>query len=254
MRNYLLFFLFLFLFSGTILSQQPTLKDKITLKTGEVYTGEIILKNDAIVMLKTVDGTRFQFPLSEISKIDKEIAVITSKFDTIPTTPNQKSQNFSGILELSGGISSAKFSFDPSFNSQASLIFGNKSILGQQTFLGVGVGFNSSYITSNSTTISFLPVFLRWQTTLTKNRTAPFLGVDAGYSFAMNDDFGGGPLVKISAGIIRKLNYKTSLMFGFYGSVNSIYAHLIETNTLGTFSYYAQTSLVSYGAKIAFQF
>jgi hypothetical protein len=242
------------MFAGTILSQETALRDKITLKTGEVYTGEIVLKNDDIVMLKTDNGTRFQFPLSEIRIIEKENLTVNPKNDTISINPTQTNQNVSGVLELSGGISSAKFSFDPSFSSQASLIFGNKSILGQQTFLGIGVGINSSYITSNSSTISFLPVFLRWQTTLTKNRTAPFVGVDAGYSFAMNDDFGGGPFAKISVGITHKLNYKTSLIFGFYGSVNSISANLIETNSLGTFGYYAQTSLISYGAKMAFQF
>ncbi len=250
--RYFSILVFCLLFSVTIRGQEASIHDKITLKTGEIYTGEIVVKNDEMIMLKSTNGTRYQFPLSEISKIEKEdlknnsIAVNNAKSEIATTTGN-----ISGILEFAGGISSAKNCFDPSTNSQVSLIFGNKSVLGQQVFLGFGLGLNATFETTNSSTIAFLPLFLRLQTTLSKNKIAPFLGMDAGYAFALNEEFGGGPFAKVSFGINYKLTYKTALLVGIYAGVNSISANQIDTNG---YSYYGNTSMTGFGIKAGLQF
>ncbi|HOO18887.1 MAG TPA: hypothetical protein PK296_01715, partial [Paludibacteraceae bacterium] len=62
------FFIFLSLLN---LSAQEIVHDKLILKSGDIYVGEIILKNDEIVILQTTDGTRYQFPFSDIKEISK---------------------------------------------------------------------------------------------------------------------------------------------------------------------------------------
>ena len=76
--KHLIKYLFIIILLGTSLLTlaQEASKDKIILKTGEVYIGDIIIRNQEIVTLKTVNGNRFQFPLAEIKTITK-----TEQFD-----------------------------------------------------------------------------------------------------------------------------------------------------------------------------
>lgn len=238
-----------------VFSQDANLQDKITLNNGEVYKGEIILKNNDMVMLKTDDGTRYQFQLSEIKSIEKEPASIKVEPEAqIVEKQEDTSGNISGIIELAGGTSSAKNLFGNSPNLQISLIFGDKNAFGQNLFLGVGIGLNNTFLTQNSPSLSLLPIFVRIQKNLTNTRLSPILGMDAGYSFCVTKEYDGGAMIKIFAGIIYKLNYKSSIFANVYGGINSIAGNLIETNELGTFSYHGNTALNSVGIKFGLQF
>jgi hypothetical protein len=250
--KYLGFLVILLLNSLFVVGQVASQKDKITLNSGEVYVGEILVQNNELIMLKTKDGTRYQFQLAEINKVEKELVQVSSTAE--PTEISRSTANFSGIFELSGGISSAKNCIDTSPEAQLALIFGNKNAFQKNLFLGLGMGIDKIFVFSNSTSIGFLPLFLRLQTTLNKNRTTPFVGMDAGYAFALNQGFGGGTMVKITAGISHRINYKTFLIAGVYAGANAISGNLTETNDLGTFRYYGNTSINSLGVKIGLQF
>lgn len=63
--------LFLLLSISTF-AQQAVTQSVITLKTGERYRGEIVMRTDEILMLKTGDGKRYQFRVGEIEKIKQE--------------------------------------------------------------------------------------------------------------------------------------------------------------------------------------
>ncbi len=243
------------LFTLNAWCQDKTSLDKVTLKTGDVYTGEIIVKTDDLIMLKMKDGSRFQFQTSEISKIEKAIQNEESNTQSPEVTEIKKSSdNFTGIIEFAGGVSSAQNAFDSSTNTQVSLIFGNKSVLGKQLFLGAGIGYNTTLIETKSELVSFLPLFLRMQNTFSTSRTSPYIGMDAGYAFALNENYGGGLFAKLSVGISYKISYKTFISLGIYGGINSIAANQIETNNLGTFSYYGNTSMNIVGVKAGLQF
>ena len=155
MRHLCVFVLALFL-SVQLWGQESSISDKITLITGEVYIGDIVVKTADMVMIKTKNGTRYQFPLSEVRQIVK--VQVDGKTQTseiqLPV-----SSDFCGQLEVSGGISNAKYVFGYSPNIQATVAFGNKQLFGKNLFLGVGVGYNNTFIGSNSAVLGLLPVF-----------------------------------------------------------------------------------------------
>lgn len=245
--------LVIFIFGSLYVNAQEAIqKDKITLNSGEVYIGEILVQNNELIMLKTKDGTRYQFQKSEIKKVEKELVPIKSIEE--PIDSNLSITTFSGVFELSGGVSSAKNCITTSPNAQLALIFGSKNVFQKNLFLGLGIGINNTFVSSNSSSIGFLPLFISLQSTLTKSRTAPFVGMDAGYAFALSQGFGGGTSVKISAGILHRINYKTFLIAGVYAGANAISGNLLETNDLGKFSYYGSTTMTSAGVKIGLQF
>lgn len=243
------------LFSFHLLGQETTVQDKITLNTGEIYIGKIVLKTNNMIMLTTKNGARYQFQLSEIKKMESEsVSGISKSEKTDDNETTLHAGNFGGLVELSAGISYAKYGFGWSPNSQLSLVFGNRNVLGQNLFLGAGIAYNSTFIASGSKSIGFLPLFIRIQSTFTKKRTAPFVGMDAGYAFAINTGYGGGVLVKISAGITHKISHKTLIFVGVYTGVQSFSGTLTEINELGTFTYNGKTSMNNLGIKLGLQF
>ena len=242
------------LFSIHISGQENNALDKITLKTGDVYVGKIVLKTADMLMLTTKDGTRYQFQLSEIKATENQNSDTISQTEIEEAEVSGASGNFGGMVELTAGISNAKYAFGWSPNTQISLMFGNKKMLGQSMFLAAGIGYNSTSIASPQQTISFLPLFIRLQSTLSAKRNAPFVGMDAGYALALNSANGGGALIKISAGVSHRINYKTALMVGVYAGVQSFSGRLTETNELGTYTYNGKTTMNNVGVKLGLLF
>jgi hypothetical protein len=255
MKQYLILVLCL-LFSIQTWGQESVALSKVILKTGETYIGEIVVQTADMVMIKTTQGKRYQFQLKEVKSIEKiSVSNIQNNTDQIVLDVNAPSGNFSGMLELSGAVSGAKSAFTSSPNIQVALAFGNKQAFGKDLFLGAGIGYNFISDNSNSQTISLIPLFLRVQKTLTKDKTAPFVGFDAGYAFSTNQLYGGGTFVKFSAGITHRISLKTALYAGFYAGLNSIYcSNLSEIIDSGIFSYSGNTTMTSLGLKVGLQF
>ena len=253
MRHNFILLLLVFI-SIQLWGQESATHDKITLNTGEVYVGDIIAKTNELIMIKTPNGKRFQFQLSEVKKIEKtEQSENSSTFGKQVPDITRKGF-FCGNIELSGGVSDAKNSFSSSPFAEGSMVFGAKNISGKDVFFGVGVGYNLTFLSSTTDPLSLLPVFLRFQSVLIKARTAPFIGVDAGYSFGLNQSYNGGLMLRPSVGIVHKTGYKSDIYAGFFAGLTSISAPLIVTNELGTFNYHAQTSMTNFGLKFGFHF
>lgn len=242
------------LLSLHLCGQENIVLDKITLKTGDVYVGKIVLKTADMIMIATKDGTRYQFQLSEIKATENQNSDITLQNNNEDDQFSVSSGNFGGMVELTTGISNAKYCFGWSPNAQISLMFGNKKMLGESLFFAAGIGYNSTFIASPQHTIAFLPLFIRLQSTLSKKRNAPFVGMDAGYAVGLNSANGGGALIKISAGISRRINNKSSLIVGIYAGVQSFSGKLTETNELGIYSYPGKTTMNNLGLKVGLLF
>jgi small nuclear ribonucleoprotein (snRNP)-like protein len=254
MKQFCIFVLTIFL-SFQLYGQESAVSTKITLNTGEIYIGEIVVKTPDMVMIKAKNGTRYQFQLTEVKQIENILLADLSNTATANVlSVSQSEENFSGQLEISGGISNAKYAFAASPNAQASLTFGNKKAFGKDLFVGLGIGYNNVFVESGSTFLSLIPVFAKFQSTLTKDRTAPFIGVDAGYAFSVSPDFGGGTFIKLSAGITHRINFKTAFIVGIYAGLNSISGKLKETNDFGTFTYTGSTMIQNMGVKFGLQF
>ena len=247
-------FLFGFLFD---ISAQEIVTDKIILKTGEIYFGEILVKDNEIVLIKTLNGARFQFPLTSVKSIEKEYnkTAVTSSEDSLQKTNDLSTNQFCIMLDLSGGISSAKYSYGWSPGSEVSMSLGVKKMFKETLFAGLGIAYDFVSVSSTPEMISFIPVFVRLQSNnLKKYRTAPYLSLDAGYAFSTNAGFGGGTFAKFSTGIIHKITYKIAVFGGLYVRVQGFTGKLTETIYDKKVIYNGNSSLNDFGAKAGVQF
>lgn len=191
--------------------------------------------------------------MKEIKLTEKISNTVTSETtsDAQKTAPKEE-RNLSGDIEWSGGVSGALNSFQNAPFTQVLLVFGNKNASGKNIFFGVGAGYGFTFLATQ--TAHSLPVFLRIQSPFLKTRTSPFLGFDAGYTFGLSSAIGGGPMVKLSAGVVHKLSYKSDFYAGFVGGLASITTSITEKNEFGTFTYTGPTTMTNLGLKLGFHF
>lgn len=252
MRHFYILVLSLF-FSLQLLGQELTSLDKITLNTGEVYLGEILVKTTDLVMIKVANGSRYQFQLSDVKEIEKSGNINSTDIkNSQAITVHKATRNLCGQIEFAGGLRNARNAFSWSPDFQGSLTLGNKNVAEQNLFMGIGLGYNSTKIKTKS--VSFVPVFGRIQGTLNNKSTSPYIALDGGYAFSVNPNYGGGVLAKLSIGIIQRKNQKVSFIAGLYGSINSTSGNLSVTNEESTFTYNGRTMMQSWGLKLGIQF
>lgn len=255
MKHYIFLFLCIFL-TSQLSAQESVSKDKITLLTGEIYIGDIYVKTDELVMIKTENGKRYQFMLSQVKRIEKTIHTSNNlNANTVQSSVDDNSPGyFCGNIEISGGVSSAKYAFSSIPITEVSMIFGKNNISGKNLLFGLGASYQMLFITVNNQPVIFIPAFIRLQKTFLKSKTSPFIGLDAGYSFGLNSGYGGGPFIKIVAGIVRKINYKSDFYGAVFGGISSINTALTERNDLGTYQYPGNTDMTALGIKCGFHF
>lgn len=246
MKKYFIVVIFTFAF---FIVQAQESRTKITLKSGAVFVGEVILKNDELIMLKDNTGARFQFALPEIDKIETATnePTIAAKKANVATVRNK---NFCGQFEISFGNALARKAFASASAPQVGLTFGNQKSFGKDLFIGIGTG----YLWSADANLALIPASLKIQTYTSKNRTSPFVGFESGYAFSATKIYRGGPYAKISLGINHRLNYKSAIYAGISAAVYTITGQLSESTQNGTFTFEGTTNVNALGLKVGFQF
>ena len=237
---------------------------RITLNTGEVFLGEILVENEQIVMIRTADGSRFQFPRSEVQSIERDFVIETNIKKGTRTARSTNKENFAMIIELHGGNSTARNLFSKTVGIQGSLIFGAQNAVFKNTFIGGGVGYNalppSDYFDIER--MAFLPIFLRFQKQLIDNSFMdsnryeffPYFGMDVGYGFSLHSDFGGGAMLKLSVGIAWRINHRNTVYMGVFAGTQNFSGQLTQTNDFGTFSFHGNSTILSLGVKLGVEF
>ena len=126
--------------SFTLLSQETIRLNKVTLLSGEVLVGEILMKNQEIILIKTLSGSRFQFPVSEIKSIEQN-DVKSGEIKTENDIKVIDAANLCGIFEIIGGVSNAENKYQNAISNQLSLPFGTRKVRNKDIFIGGGIGY-----------------------------------------------------------------------------------------------------------------
>lgn len=213
-----------------------------------VHEGELMLKNDEIIMIRSISGSRFQFKLSEVAQIETvELKPQSTPDSTLIKTPSL----ITAKISVAGGVSSAKNFFSNQFSSGAWLVFSSNNPNNKLLTTGAGAGVIS--ITNRDQRISLVPLFLHFQISSNKKKGA-FAGLDAGYSFATNENINGGMCGQLNIGYQIRTGKKSALLFAVTGAIYSINTTLTELNLTGSYRYEGATTIVFTGIKTSWKF
>jgi hypothetical protein len=229
---------------------QNAVAEKVFLKSGKSYTGEIVLRNDEVLILKLSDGTRFQFAAQDIEKIE----TVTSEEQQAEQNEKEPEPVLSGIIELSGGVSAAQYKTSAVPFTSAGISFGSDQFGDGTFFIGVGTAIHTAFLSAPDVALNFIPVYLKGRKIFKRSIVSPYIALDLGYAFAAQKDYSGGIYSKINLGIQKRLTYKTSFFTGLYAGVTGYGGSLTEQYENNNFSFNGKTAFVSGGLSLGLQF
>ncbi|MBN2766800.1 MAG: hypothetical protein JXR27_10550 [Paludibacteraceae bacterium] len=226
------------------------LPEKVTLKSGKSYIGEILLRNDEVLVLKMIDGTRFQFRISEVEAISEAKANEAVE----PAEADDSDHILTGMVDVNVGVAHARFKSNASAFTGAGISFGTDRFADETVFWGIGVGYLAFSLAQSDDAVGFIPVFFRARKVFNRNIVSPMLMFDAGYAFSTENTYEGGVYTKLNFGMLRRLNYKTSFFAALYAGVAGYGGQLTEQTNQGSFNFVGKTAFVAAGVTLGFQF
>ena len=158
--------------------------DVITLRSGQKVDGEILVQNENILIVKTSSGARFQYPMTEVVKIDTS----TIQQDTVITSVKERKIKPVAIrFSLDGGGA-----FVPNHEAGGGLAveaaIGTRNLAGTGIFLGGSVGYFGAFTGSNH---HFIPLQAVVGIPLASRVEVPELMIGLGYGFGTAKSKGG---------------------------------------------------------------
>lgn len=225
-----------------------SMAEVIVLNTGLRIQGEIILQNEEVVIIKKKDGTRFQYPRSEVASIQEE-----------NTTHIVKEENNEKLIirpvavrvQANGG---AVYLPTQGWGGQigADLQLGSRAIAGKPIFVGGGIGFRTKILPEY--TYTFIPLQLAVYTPLTTKKHAPYVGMSIGYGFSTDKINKGGICLKTSIGWTYHINDHTSILLGCFAEWQQ--AKIQTTELINNQNYINNIgcNFVSLGANVTVEF
>ena len=182
----------------------------VVLQSGQSVKGDIVLQNEDVVIIRTTNGMRYQYPMNEVVSIKAEEKE-TSATNTNKTT-QAKTKIVSICVQAMGGTL-----YIPNIGwggyAGADLKVG-ANLMNKKVFVGGGIGYRAKMVETEKETYSFIPLQVYMSSILGDKQNAPTLGVNIGYGFAANTGTQGGICVGADVGWSFEISYETRLVLG----------------------------------------
>lgn len=231
--------------------------ETLVLRTGARVRGSIVFQNEEVVILRDLNGARFQYPRAEVQEIqaDETIEEDTAEHEeqTIETT-----KKVSILLEMGAGMA-----YVPSENYGASvsadLLVGSHHIGDRHIFVGAGVGYRGQFMLPTSTPealqkYNFLPIQAAVRVPFTEQKHAPIFGLSLGYGVALSKNYLGGLYAGVDFGYRCQLNEKSAIGVVAYTQFQQAQLNTIEVIEGNEYSNTVGRHFIAFGAKLTLYF
>ena len=190
---------------------EQAVQHKLVFRSGRVVTGEIVLRNEDVVIIKDGYGTRFQFPMSdivEITELKEEEPDQKPKEDTQSRSVTNVKRTSLGV-RVAGGVACLDGSVTDAGKATlggaiaADFRLGANNLGGKHIFLGGQVGYRA--LMAEGKTLSIIPVDAVMELPVITGAHAPMIGVNIGYGIGVGGIRGG-----VNAGLTLAYRYHFS--------------------------------------------
>jgi len=225
----------------------------IRLKNGNVFSGNIVLRNSALVMLQTDGGTRFQFPLAEIENISQQSDVKNDSTPAEKTTSTRYADHlpaFRLCAEVGGDTYFNNSAFAAAFAASGAVILGVETSEG--FYFGVGTGYENVFLRAEN--LNLLRFFLHTHKRFSRKTLAPYAALSLGYALISNDDFTGGFSAEGNAGLSLAIGGGRYLLFGAAIGIQSCHTTLLENISGNSYQYQGELRMPKIGLRAGIVF
>ena len=219
----------------------------VVLNSGQRIQGEITLLNEDVVIIKKKDGTRYQYPRSEVQSIE-ENPTITTTTTLESTTTNRK---VAVRVQAHGG---AVYLPNKGWGGQigADLILGSKKIGNTPMLVGGSVGFRTKMLPEENYT--FIPIQAVVSMPLIPKQHAPHICMSLGYGCSTNKATKGGICLSASAGWTYQVNSNIALLLSACAEWQNSQTEITESIDKQEYKNNVGCNFITLGATIGIQF
>ena len=242
--------IFLLLLSSMLMAEV------VVLRSGQRVQGEIVVRNSEVVIVRTSNGMRYQYPMSEVSAItldEDQMAASTEKKDNV----SRKQQAVSLRAQTMGGAL-----YVPNMGwggyAGADLIVGANVMEGKRVFVGGGVGYRARVV--NGKTYSFIPLQATISSSLMYQQHSPIIGMNIGYGISTDRKIQGGICAGAELGWHYVVDENTSIVLGLSAEWQQARADVVEivinpeTHEQKDYINHMGVNFITFGAKVAILF
>lgn len=218
----------------------------VVLQDGRTVAGQLILRNDEVIVVRDAEGQRFQYLMSEVETIDENY--------TLPAEPvkeEPRGRRVAVNIQLSGGVAILPNNGAGGYFSVMAHV-GACNVFDKRLFLGGGIGYFGTYMSDGS--YAFIPIVFRAEIPLKVARNSPYLGASVGYGLAPKKDYRGGIHGQIDAGWRWQLGQSAAVFAGVNFGVQQGTALLTEIINDTDYSTRTTLTFCTIGAKMSIQF
>ena len=219
----------------------------VVLNSGQRIQGEITLLNEDVVIIKKKDGTRYQYPRSEVQSIEED-PTITTTTTLESTTTNRK---VAVRVQAHGGV---VYLPNKGWGGQigADLILGSKKIGNTPMLVGGSVGFRTKLLPEQNYT--FIPIQAVVSMPLIPKLHAPHICMSLGYGCSTNKATKGGICLSASAGWTYQVNSNLALLLSACAEWQNTHTEITEIINNQEYKNIVGCNFITIGATIGIQF
>lgn len=223
--------------------------ETVVLKSGSKIQGEIVLKNEEVVIIKKKDGSRFQYPRSEIQAI-LEDSPINSSTDNHKQELSHPRAVAVRVQSHGGSVYLPNIGWGGQIGTD--LVVGTKKISNTSILVGGSVGFRTKLLPKENYT--FIPLQAVVSIPLTQKQHAPYIGMSLGYGFSTSKTTKGGICLSTSTGWRYQVNHNIALLLSASAEWQNTQIETIENIDGKEYNNNVGCNFLSIGTTIGIQF
>lgn len=229
----------------------PFRAEVVTLRSGQVLRGTVLMHNDEVLILRDQTGARFQYPAAEVVSVEDDAAAADIPAEAKPKAEKTASKSRVALRLIANGGGVIVPGHNAGGGVGADLWIGSRFIAGRRVFLGGGVGVQTAFLPDRNGI--YIPLQAVMSMPLTDGRHAPEIGLGIGYGFTTHHTRGG-----LTAHLALSWRYqfseKSALLLGARIAFQADDYPVTETEDGITYSGSLGRSLVHVGLNLGIEF
>lgn len=227
----------------------------VVLRSGNIISGEIVLQNDEVVIIRTASGMRYQYPMTQVREIKQEISM-QEQVDVDSDQIAQIKAVSLRIQAMGGALYVPHLGWGA--YAGADMLVGANVLEGKRMFVGGSVGYRAKIM--DDETFSFIPLQASFSAILSDQRHAPIVGVNLGYGFSTNRKTQGGICAGADIGWYYAVSQTASIALGLSAEWQNAQTDIVQTitnpNTQEQNNYinHMGVNFITFGVRVAILF
>ena len=194
---------------GLLLLSSLLMAEVVVLQSNQTIRGEVVLQNEDVVIIRSRNGMRYQYPMNEVLEIKLDDNEGKEAMNQTDTESHTKSVAVRALVTGGTGYSQ---NLGWGGHIGADMMIGANILEEKRIFVGGEVGYRAMLFDDQK--YSFIPLQACFSAIWNTGQHSPIMGVNIGYGISANRKTQGGICAGANVGWHYKLDHDTSITLG----------------------------------------